>query len=222
MAERGLNGMSEQSPVPPLKEGPRTDIAGWLGEGWRTFKGEPLVFILSTAIMGGIIIIVSPIPFAGVLLTAPMIIGFYMVAGDISRGLPFNAGRLFAGFRHFVPAVLASLVISVFTMLGLVLLIIPGLVVYSWYMFTYLFILDRGMGFWEAMEASRKLASGDMTGFFLFYLALIAINVAGFLCLLVGLFVSLPVSFLAIFAAYRKLAGFDRIAGPPSGEAPSF
>jgi uncharacterized membrane protein len=68
------------------------------------------------------------------------------------------------------------------------------------------------MGFWQAMEASRGIASRDITGYLLYFLALIAINVIGALCLGVGLFVSIPVSAISIFAAYRNTAGLDCLA----------
>lgn len=213
------NTMQEPQPGTPPPAGPQTDIAGWIGEGWAVFKKEPLVYILSTAIMGGVFLLLARVPFAGILVAGPMTIGFYFVASDVSRGISFNPGRLFEGFRHFLPAALASAVISLFTVMGLVLLILPGLMVYSWYLFAYLFIADRSLGFWEAMEASRKIAFRDITGFLLFYLVLIAVNVAGLLCLIFGLLVSVPVSILAVLAAYKKLAGFQTLGGASAGGA---
>jgi len=90
-------------------------------------------------------------------------------------------------------------------------LIIPGLIIYSWYLFTWLFMADRGLGFWDAMEASRKLTGGDTAGFFLFFVALIIVNMLGALCLFAGLFISLPVTATSIFAAYKETAGLKTL-----------
>lgn len=192
------------------------DIAGWLREGWRIFKTEPLVFILITAIYGVVLGIASQIPLAGFLLGGPLTAGFYMVVADMAFGRVFNVWRLFEGFKFFLPAVAAYLAVTFFSIIGFILLIIPGIIVSAWYLFTFLFIADRGFGFWRAMEASRQLVRQDTIGFVFFICAMVVVNLLGALCLLVGLFASVPVTYIATFAAYRKLAGLQKLAEQPA------
>lgn len=192
------------------------DIAGWLREGWRIFKTEPLVFMLVTAIFGILLIIAANIPLAGFLLGGPLTAGFYMVVADMALGRVFNVWRLFGGFKFFLPAVAAYLAITFFSIIGFILLIIPGIIVSAWYLFTFLFIADRGFGFWRAMEASRQLVRQDTIGFVFFICAMVVVNLLGALCLLVGLFVSIPVTYIATFAAYQKLAGLQKLAEQPA------
>ena len=116
---------------------------------------------------------------------------------------------LFKGFNFFVPALVATMVIAVFTFAGTLLCIIPGLVVAAMYKFTYLFIVDKRMDFWPAMQASHSIVKQDYFGFTMFLLALAGINILGAICCIVGIFVSIPVTFAAITVAYREIVGFD-------------
>jgi uncharacterized membrane protein len=116
---------------------------------------------------------------------------------------------LFKGFNFFVHALVASILIGVFVFLGTLCLIIPGLVVAAMYKFTYLFIVDKRMEFWPAMKASHAVVRNDYFGFTMFLILAFLVNVLGFLCLFVGLLVTIPVTFAAITVAYREIVGFE-------------
>jgi uncharacterized membrane protein len=60
-----------------------------------------------------------------------------------------------------------------------------------------------------AMRASHAVVKQDYVGYTLFLIALILLNIAGFLCLLVGLLVTIPISFAAVAVAYRDVVGFE-------------
>ena len=76
--------------------------------------------------------------------------------------------------------------------------------------FTYLFILDKRMDFWPAMQASHETVKGDYFGFTIFLIALACINILGFLCCIVGLLVSFPLTVAAITVAYQECVGFEQ------------
>ena len=86
-------------------------------------------------------------------------------------------------------------------------LIIPTLVIAAMYKFTYLFIVDKRMEFWPAMQASHNVVKNDDFGFTMFLILAFFVNVLGFLCLIVGLLVTAPVTFAAITIAYKELVG---------------
>lgn len=201
------------APLSSPSPGVGVDVAGWLGEGWRIFRGSPARFVLSTAIIAVVLATAYKIPILLFLAFRPLALGFYLVAADADAGRPFSPTRIFNGFAWFLPCVAAEIFVSAFSGLGMIFLVLPGLIISSWYIFTWLFIADRGMGFWEAMEASRRLTGGDRTGFFLFYMALVVLNLFGALCLLAGLFVTVPVTAISLFAAYKKTAGLKTL-GP--------
>src|SRR6185295_18654057 len=117
---------------------------------------------------------------------------------------------LFKGFNFFVPALVASLIIGLFTFAGTLLCLIPGLVVAAMYKFTYLFIVDKKMDFWPAMQASHAVVKNDYVGFTLFLLLAFLVNLLGVSCCFVGLLVTIPVTFAAITVAYKEIVGFDQ------------
>ncbi|MBZ5585185.1 MAG: hypothetical protein LAQ30_23855 [Acidobacteriia bacterium] len=107
-------------------------------------------------------------------------------------------------------ALVASLLIAIFVFAGTILFIIPGLVVAAMYKFTYLFIVDKRMEFWPAMQASHAVVRNDYFGFTMFVIAMALVNLLGVLCFLVGVLITLPVTIAAITAAYREIVGFDQ------------
>ena len=143
------------------------------------------------------------------ILQGPLIAGFHVYCLKRLLGRQTDFGDLFKGFNFFVPALVASLVIGLFTFAGTLFCIIPGLVIAAMYKFTYLFIVDKRLDFWPAMQASHNVVRNDYFGFTMFLVLLFLINVLGVLCCIVGLLVSLPVTFAAITVAYQELVGFD-------------
>jgi len=126
------------------------------------------------------------------------------------RQQSFQYVDLFNGFRKFLPAVLASILISVFFMIGLTFLVIPGLVVLAWYQFTFAFILEKDLDFWQAMEASRKLATERLFEMLTFVIVQGVVLLIGVLSLGVGILVAIPLNFAMVAFAYRDLVGLNQ------------
>lgn len=203
-------------------EDSKVDIVGWFSEGWQIFKSGWQVYMLTGLIFMSVNILAQVVPFGGVLVSGPLVCGIFLVISDHLEGRGYRVSRIFSGFNFFVPAFSSSLLILIFTVAGLIMLVIPGLIIGSWYIFTYLFIIDRGMDFWPAMEASRKLAFNDIVGFALFFLVISIVNFLGFLFFFVGTLVTVPLTFITTFVAYRQLAGLQTLASdstpPKEGE----
>ena len=175
----------------------------WIGEAWGMVKSDLGTFIVAgllVAIVGGAV---------PVILQGAMIAGFHIfIATRLLRGKA-EIGDLFKGFNYFVPALVASLLISIFVTVGIALCILPGLVVAAGLMFSYLFIIDKRMDFWPAMQASWALVSKNFAGFTLFWLALAGLQILGVLACIVGVFITIPIMYTAITIAYRDLVGFE-------------
>lgn len=181
----------------------------WLNQGWEWFVED-----LGMHILIGLL--------AMILLT----FGNFIALGPVSAGLALSGVRkaqlgrfelndFLEGFRFFLPALLASLLILVLVLLGTLFLIIPGLVILGMYLLTFHFMVDQRKDFWQAMEASRRAAANDYFGFTLFTLVLLAVNLLGMAFVWVGLAVTIPVTSLALSAAYLDLAG-ARLLSPPA------
>lgn len=187
------------------------DVVGLYEESWSIFKSGWNIYIISTLAYVAVNLLAQIVPFGGLIIAGPMLVGLYLVIGDHYTGKEFNLRRLFGGFAYFTPACLAYITTTIFTTIGLFMLIIPGIIIASWYMFTYLFIIDRDMEFWPAMEASRRVAFEDMLGFALFFLSIGIINIIGVVFLFVGILVTIPISIIATFVAYKQLVGFKNL-----------
>ncbi|HQF39627.1 MAG TPA: DUF975 family protein [Opitutaceae bacterium] len=88
-------------------------------------------------------------------------------------------------------------------LLVLPVLMIPMLYLSISWLFAPLLVVDRGMGFWEAMETSRRMIGKRWFRMFFLYLAFIPLMIAGLLCFIVGMFVVLALMYAAIAAAYE-------------------
>ena len=187
--------------VPP--SGVQSHTGRWLGAGWRLVTGDLVNYILITLVT---IIIGGAVP---MILQGALTAGMHIFTMKKLTGRQAEFADLFKGFNFFIPTLVATLVIGVFTFAGTLLCIIPGLVVAAMYKFTYLFIVDKRMDFWPAMQASHAIVKQDYFGFTMFLLAAVGVNLLGVLCCAVGLLVTIPMTFAAITVAYQEIVGFD-------------
>ena len=173
----------------------------WISEGWRIVMDDLGIFMLLALVF----VFLSGVP----LIYGPLMAGFHIYCMKRMMGKQAEFGDLFKGFNYFVPTLVASLLIGLFVFGGTLLCIIPGLVVAAVYKFTYLFIVDKKMDFWPAMQSSHAVAKNDYFGFTIFLLALAGIDILGALLCVVGLLIAMPLTVAAITCAYRDIVGFD-------------
>lgn len=175
----------------------------WISQAWEVVKTDVGLFM-------GMTVVYLVIGSAGSVLTqGPMQVGFHLACmKKLIRGR-MEIGDLLQGFNYFVAAFVAALIIALFAFAGFLFCIIPGLVVSAIYMFTYLFVVDKRLEFWPAMQASHALVKNDYVGFTLFFLGLGILNFIGILCCIIGLLVTIPISIMAVTIAYRELVGFE-------------
>jgi uncharacterized membrane protein len=143
------------------------------------------------------------------LIQGALIAGFHIHTMKKLMGKPATISDVFKGFDFFVDTLVASLLIALFTFCGTLLCIIPGLVIAAAYKFTFLFIVDKRMDFWAAMQASHAVVKNDSFCFTMFLLLAFLVNVLGALCCIVGLLVTIPATFAAITIAYKEIVGFE-------------
>jgi uncharacterized membrane protein len=193
------------APAVPWTPPPMVEVyAGrWISEGWALVTADLGNYVLLALIF---LVLSSAVP---VILQGPMIAGLHIFTMKKLMGRRAEFADLFTGFNYFVPTLVASIVIGLFVFAGTLACIIPGLVVAAMYKFTYLFIVDKRMDFWPAMQASHAVVKRDYAGFTLFLILMALVNILGALCCIVGLLVSIPVTFAAITVAYKEIVGFE-------------
>ena len=100
----------------------------------------------------------------------------------------------------------ASLLLVLVVGLGFLLLIVPGIIFVLMFMFTTLIVIDRGLGPIEAMKESSRITRGHRWTLLGLALLVLLVNLLGPLALVVGLLVSVPVSWIALAHVYCVLA----------------
>ena len=162
--------------------------------------GTFIVLTIVFAVLNGVV---------PMILHGPLIAGFHIFCMKKLLNRRTDLADLFKGFNFFVPTLVASLVIGLLVGCGTLFCIIPGLVLAAMFEFTYLFIVDKRMDFWPAMQASHAVIKNDYFGFTMFLLLMVLVDILGFLCCIVGLLVAIPVTIAAVTVAYKEIVGFD-------------
>jgi hypothetical protein len=116
-------------------------------------------------------------------------------------------------FRQQVPTTLQILGAA----LGFVLFIIPMIFLGVSWMFSLALIIDKQMGFWRAMETSRKMVGKHWWMVFGFLIVAALINVVGVLACCIGLLFTMPISIGATMYAYEDI--FCAPTAPATGSA---
>ena len=134
--------------------------------------------------------------------------GLFKYYLKLIRGEPARLEDAFSGFSA-APGqlLLLGLVSGLFTIIGYVLCILPGLYLVVAWTFAIPLVMDRQLAFWDAMELSRKVITRHWFVFFGLVLVAGLVAALGFLALCVGIFVSMPVCWAAILYAYEDLFG---------------
>lgn len=148
-----------------------------------------------------------------VIISPPLTAGFFLVANRISRGVEVQFSNYFDGFSFWGILVVTSLVSGILTFFGILALILPGIYLAVAFTFAIPFALYSGTDFWTSLELSRKLITMNWWKFFGFVIVLFFFNIAGFLCFFVGMLVTIPVSYFAIYAVFEELTR-DALAEP--------
>lgn len=156
---------------------------------------------------------VSGITFTSILLSIVGTVIGYLITAFFTRGaLDEVDGRrpdVAAFFRigNIVNVLLAALIVGILTGVGLFLCILPGLAVLLFSVFVYYVALDQGVDAITAVRTSFSLVAKNFGQVFLLMLALFGINILGAIPCGLGLFVTLPLSYVAVGFAYRRLTG---------------
>jgi uncharacterized membrane protein len=207
---------------------PALSIGDCIQFGWETFKTRPLILIgafLLTLLIPAIPGILFPGPevVPGVLPPAPttpellaslasLVLGIFATLGATSFAL--RAHDDIAGVQIgdlWNPIVFwrflgTELLLALAIFVGFLLLIVPGIIAAVGLGFAPYLVIDRGKWPIEALKECWRITKGHKWQLFLLGLVILGINVLGVLALVVGLLVSIPVSWLAITHAYRTLA----------------
>lgn len=146
----------------------RVKISSYLSQGWQLFKQKPGDFIGFTVLVFLISALTAFVPFAGLFVIPPLYAGFFVVGFKLLANQSGEFSDFFQGFSYFLALVLANILITIFTFIGFLLLILPGVYLVVAYLLTTPFIVEKQMHFWQAMETSRRLISKHWFSFLVY------------------------------------------------------
>lgn len=121
---------------------------------------------------------------------------------------------LVAHYRFLLPYIAVMAIFMIISLLisrsgpFLILIFVPVLIYFGIRLQFYpYFIIDKKMGAIDSLKASYNMTKGKVWNLFLLGLMFVGIALAGFLALVVGIFVAWPVISLASAHVYKKLQG---------------
>jgi len=193
-------------------------ISAAFSAGWEAFAARVGFFIGFIVLLGVLSIIpqliiqqIEIVWLAVVLNIAFQLFQYYLAVGVVRisllavDGSPFGISDLFTGGPLFVPYVLSSLLYGLMLLVGLVLLVVPGImvgVIFGQYRYC---VIYQGLGPVDALKASAAITKGARWKLLGFDFMLILLNLLGALPLGLGLFVTIPMSLVASAQVYRTL-----------------
>lgn len=193
-----------------FRQFPEFSIQENLQKGWEMFKAQPLNSVafsmlifsiqgISTLYLEDFSLLVS------IIISPPLTAGFFLVANRISRGVEVQFSSYFEGFSYWGIVIVTSLISGILTFLGILALVLPGIYLAVAFTFGIPFVLFSGLDFWTSLELSRKLITMNWWKFFGFVIVLLVFNILGLLFFLVGILVTIPVSYFAIYSVFEEL-----------------
>lgn len=139
-------------------------------------------------------------------------LGLTRVALNFVSGGDVSVGQLFGEGHKLLRAIGASILFGVMVLLGMLLLVVPGVYLalrYGQYMVA---IVDRDLGVMEAFSYSSSITTNNRLNLFLLGLLSILVMLAGLIACGVGLIFAGPVVWLTSIVAYRWMQYGTRAA----------
>lgn len=200
---------------------------GLASKGWDIFKGNVGPLLGGFVVLAALISASAAVYFGPLILTGPLMVGYFKMIRDAAAGRPAQFADLFYGFQNgFLPALLVGLVSQLLIGVGMVLCILPGLFLAIVYWPVYLVLLDGETDFWKAMETSRKLVMDNFVQWIWLHVVMQLMLLAGVLLCCVGVFVAFPIALIMTSLAYdmqRRTEPVDVAAEPlDPGEPPEY
>lgn len=141
----------------------------------------------------------------GYLIAAYVNLGMLNVTLKIARKEEADFKDFFNTFPYYIQYLLGQILFTLIVSVGLILLVIPGIIFFlKFFLYPY-FIIEKKLWPIEAFKESNQAIFGAKWDLLLFLILSVLINLLGLLCLVIGLFVTVPVLAIAQAAIYVSL-----------------
>ncbi len=202
-------------------------VGSFIRFGWETFKKRPWFLILATILymtliwVSGLIAtviaqLIAATAGAGVAglasffisLALGMLVGMGWIAFFIKAHDDIASAKLSDLWhpRKFWSYVGVSILFGIIVLIGFILLIVPGFIALTAFMFAPYFVIDKGLGPIEALKASARITKGNRLRVLGLIAAVALVSLLGAIAFLIGLLVAIPLAAIGNLEAYRRLS----------------
>jgi len=198
------------------------DIGQVMSEAWALTRGMKATFWGAAGIVYAILIVFAIV--AGSLagkslplrlltniafgtVSPVLFVGIVMMGVRRAAGLPVHFTTAFSCFDRAVAVLVAGLMSTLITYVGLLLFVIPGVYLVIAYCMTIPLIVDRRLPPWQAIETSRKAVTRRWFQYFGLLLVVGLLICLSALPLGIGLIWTAPWSINVIGVVYRRTFG---------------
>ncbi len=137
------------------------------------------------------------------ILYMPLLIGLQMMFVKAKRGEAIGLNDVFTPMKRFFALFFGTVWIGILVAIGFILLIVPGLIWASWWMYALLYIYDKNLGIGAGMRASKEVVRKNNLWMHLLLLILAAIvSNLGSYVFWVGILLTMPLGWGAVACAY--------------------
>jgi len=139
-----------------------------------------------------------------------MIIGVIIGVNFIKEGLLIVRGgeanlRRLLNYPDVFWKYIFGVILSTITIIaGLILFIVPGVVLAIRLFFMKAVLVDTKLGPIDSIAKSLEMTKGHTKDIFLFLISIAVFNLVGLMCLVIGLLITLPVTFFAVLSLYSN------------------
>lgn len=209
-------------------------MTGTMAEAWRRLKGFKTVCLLacllyvalafatnfinfpvilglmaigadenSAALIGSLIQVIISVAIL------PVFIGIHILGMRHAESKSTTSTAIFTYFSKIPVLFLCYFIMIIMIMLGMLLLVLPGIYLIFAYMFSMHLVVEKNMPAWRALESSRKAISRVWFRFVGLYFLIILVNLLAAIPLFIGLIWTVPWSVLTISMVYNQLFGAE-------------
>ncbi len=209
-------------------------MTGTMGEAWRQLSGFKSTCLLACLLYFALALVTSfisfPIIFGMAALGAdqasasligsvvqmiisiaimPVFLGIHILGMRHAEDKPTSSTAIFGYFNKIPVLFLCYFIMMVLVMLGMLLLVLPGIYLMIAYMFAMALVVEKNMPAWRSLETSRKALTRVWFRFFGLFFLVGIINMLGVFTFFIAWIWTIPWSVLTFSMVYTKLFGAE-------------
>jgi hypothetical protein len=213
------SGRADQIAEEIIGDGYDLNIADCFRRSWRLYLDNFGILTGTTALVIVILSVLNSIVgagnVAGFALGGVFLAGLSLVFLKQIRGQAATVQDTFEGFkRGFIPLLIASILTSIFIIIGLGLCFLPGIYLMVAWMFVFPLAFELRLDFWPAMELSRKVVHERWWEMFGLAVGVGLLLFVGILLFGLGVFFTAPIALGAVMYAYEDIFRKYSVAAP--------